>query len=139
MATDGTEGGAPFTLIELKLPGDSGEKIRIRRKSGATTQVDIPVISGGRLSTGDRDFDDAFRIEGDNQLFASTLLDSDVRRQLLSASPRGVEARVERNKIAVTMEGIARSAEDLEVLIETAGLLADHCPRTVGLPESADS
>ena len=98
-----------------------------------------PGLGGGRLSTGDGKFDEAFRIEGDNQPFASTLLDSDVRRQLLSASPRGVEARVERNKIIVTMEGIARSAEDLEVLIETARLLADHCPRTVGLPESADS
>ena len=128
MATDGTEGSAAFTFIELELPGDCGEKIRIRPKSTGTWKLELPVTSGGRLSTGDREFDAAFRIAGNNQAFASSLLGVDVRRSMLATDTPVLESRVERNKITVTMDGIAGSTKEIEVLIATAGLLADHCP-----------
>ncbi len=128
MATDGTKGSAAFTCIELELPGDCGEKIRIRPKSRGTRILELPVTSGGRLSTGDREFDAAFRITGKNQAFASSLLGVDVRQSMLASDTPALESRVERNKIMVTMEGIAGSTKEIEVLIETACLLADHCP-----------
>ncbi len=139
MATDGSEGGSSFTLIELRLASDTGENIRIRPASGGSKPVNVAALFGERLSTGDRDFDDAFHVEGSSQVAVSGLLGADVRRQLLTSRASRIEARVEGAKIAVTMEGIARSSEDLEALIETARLLADHSPRTVAVPESTDS
>ena len=139
MATDGSEGGSPFTLIELQLASDTGEKIRIRPASAISKAVDVTTLFGERLSTGDQDFDDAFRVEGSSQVGVSGLLGADLRRQLLASRALRIEARVEGAKIAVTMQGIARSSEDLEALIETARLLADHSPRTVALPQSTDS
>ncbi len=139
MATDGSEGGSPFTLIELRLADDTGGKIRIRPVSGVSKPVNVSDLFGERLSTGDRDFDDAFRVQGSSQVSVSALLGADVRRQLLASRALPIEVRVEGAKIAVTMEGIARSSEDLEALIETARLLADHSPRTIAVPDSTDS
>ncbi len=139
MATDGSEGGSPFTSMKLELPSDSGETIRIRPVSAVSKHVDVAALFEGRLSTGDRDFDEAFHVKGSSQVVVSGLLGADVRRQLLSSRALRFEAHVEGAKIAVTMDGIARSAEDLEALIETARLLADHRPGTVALHESTDS
>ena len=119
MATDGTEGGSPFTSITVDLANDTGEKIRIRPASA---------LVGRHLSTGDRDFDQAFRIEGGSQVVVSGLFSADVRRQLLKSRALQVEARLADGKVKVTMDGIAQSPDDIEALVDTARLLADHCP-----------
>lgn len=128
MATDGTEGGSPFTSITVDLADDTGEKIRIRPASALSKNIDLSVLVGRHLSTGDRDFDQAFRIEGGTQVVGSGLLNADVRRQLLKSRALQVEARLADGKVKVTMDGIAQSPDDIDALVDTARLPADRYP-----------
>ena len=90
----------------------------------------MPLGSAGvwRLTTGHKEFDEAFRIEGSDQVFATSLLQLPVREKLLSSRARRIEVKVQGKKISVNRDGIAKSTADLQELIDIAGLLADHCP-----------
>ena len=131
MATSGRDGG-PFTLVDLDLPFDTGRKVRVRRRdanpaTGANRLIDA-IAPGRRPATGHMEFDQAFRIECSDQAFASHVLDSRVRQKLLNSRLPRLDARVDGPKISVHIDGIAKSAADLDALIDLAVLLADHCP-----------
>ncbi len=132
MATSGSDSGesGPFTFVDVDLPFDTGQKIRVKRGHGGTRLMDA-IGSGGRPTTGHREFDEAFRIEGSNQVFASSLLELRVREKLLGSQARRLEARVEGKKISVFRDGVAKATADLQELIDIASLIAGHCPRNL--------
>ena len=127
-ATSGQAGGGPFTFVDLELPFDTGQKIRVKRRTGVAKRPIDAVAPDGPPTTGHKDFDEAFRIEGSNQVFASGLLELPVRQKLLGSRMPRLEVRVAGQRISVHIEGIAKSKADLEELIDVATLLADHCP-----------
>ena len=133
MATDGSDSGesGPFTFVDVDLPFDTDQKIRVKRSTGGGKRLVDAIGSGARPTTGHREFDEAFRIEGTDQIFASGLLELPVREKLLGSRARRIEVKVQGKKISVTRDGIAKSTADLQELIDIAGLLADHCPRNL--------
>jgi hypothetical protein len=129
----GTSGySGPFTFVDLSLPFDTGQKVRVERNdSNLTRSVDrvIDGIAPGRHpATGHEEFDASFRIQCSDPSFAVRLLDPRVRQELLSSPLPRLDVRLEGQKIIVHSDGIARSEADLEGLIELAVLLADRCP-----------
>ena len=138
MATDGSDAGesGPFTFVDVDLPFDTGRKIRVKRSTGGAKRLMEAIGSGGRPTTGHREFDEAFRIEGSDQIFASSLLELPVREKLLGSRARRLDVKVQGKKISVQRDGITESTADLEELIDIAGLLADHCPTTLGTAET---
>ena len=133
MATDGSDSGesGPFTFVDVDLPFDSGQKIRVKRIAGGTKRLLDALGPGGHPTTGHKEFDEAFRIEGSDQVFATSLLQLPVREKLLSSRARRIEVKVQGKKISVQTDGIAKSTADLQELIDIAGLLADHCPKNL--------
>ena len=133
MATDGSDSGesGPFTFVDVDLPFDSGQKIRVKRSAGGTKRLLDALGPGGHPTTGHKEFDEAFRIEGSDQVFATSLLQLPVREKLLSSRARRIEVKVQGKKISVQTDGIAKSTADLQELIDIAGLLADHCPKNL--------
>jgi hypothetical protein len=131
LATSGAEApdSGPFTLVDLELSFDSGQKVRIERgRAGATALVEA-VAPGRHPVTGHETFDQAFRIVGGDQAFVSRLLEPRVRWKLLDSRLPQLKLRVNGRKISVHMDGIARSGAELEELIDLAVLLADYCPQ----------
>ena len=133
MATSGSDSGesGPFTFVDVDLPFDTGQKIRVKKSAGDATRLMDAMGLGGRPTTGHREFDEAFRIEGSDQVFASSLLELRVREKLLDSQARRLEVKVQSTKINVTRDGIAKSTADLQELIDIAGLIAGHCPRNL--------
>ena len=133
MATDGSDSGesGPFTFVDVDLPFDTDRKIHVKKSAGGATRLMDAMGLGGRPTTGHREFDEAFRIEGSDQVFASSLLELRVREKLLSLRAPRLEVKVQGKKISVQTAGIAKSTADLQELIDIAGLLAGHCPRNL--------
>ncbi len=131
MATSGAEGSRPFTFVDLDLPFDTGQKIRVKRRTGPAKGPIDAAAHGSPPTSGLKEFDQAFRVEASNQVFASALFELPVRQKLLGLRMPHLEIRVEAQKIRVDMDGIAKSEADLEELIEIASLLADHCPENI--------
>ena len=138
MATDGSDAGesGPFTFVDVDLPFDTGRKIRVKRSAGGGKRLMDALGPGGHPTTGHKEFDEAFRIEGSDQIFASSLLELRVREKLLGSRAPRLGVKVDRKKISVHRDGIAESTADLEELIDIPGLLADHCPTTLGTAET---
>ncbi len=133
MATSGTHGrgSGPFMVVKLELPFDTEQKIRIERSdadltSGANRLIDA-VTPGSRPTTGDEAFDEAFRLEWSDPVFASRLLDPHVRRTLLSARLPRIDIRLEGPTISAHSDGFATSTAEIEALIEIAVLWAERC------------
>ncbi len=130
--TGGSGTSGHFTLVNLDLPFDTGQKVRVRRSdanptAGVNRFIDA-VAPGRRPATGHMEFDQAFRIEWSDQAYASRVLDSPVRQRLLNSRLPRLDVRLDGPNISVHIDGIAESAADLEALIDIAVLLADHCP-----------
>ncbi len=133
MATSGTpgHGSGPFMVINLELPFDTGQKIRIERSDadltgGANRLIDA-VTPGSRPTTGDKTFDEAFRFEWSDPAFASRLLDASVRGTLLSAPLAHLDVRLEGPSISAHSDGFATSTAEIEALIDIAVLWAERC------------
>ena len=122
----------PFTFVDLSLPFNLGQKVRVERSdsnlASSASRLIAAVMPGKRPATGHMEFDEAFRIEWSDQTFASRLLDVRVRQKLLDSRLPHLDARVDGETISVHMDGIAKSVSDLEELIDIAVLLADQCP-----------
>ena len=124
----------PFTLVDLELPFDTSQKVRVERSdanltSGVNRFIDS-ISPVRRPATGHMEFDEAFRIEWSDQSFASRLLDLRVRQKLLNSRLPHLDVRVDGQKISVHTDGIAQSKTDLDEAIDIAVLLADHCPKS---------
>jgi hypothetical protein len=129
----GTSGyTGPFTFVDLNLPFDTAQKIRVERSdanllSGANRLIEA-MTPLKRPKTGHVEFDRAFDIKWEDQAFAFDLLNESVREKLLNSLLPRLDVRVDGNKISVHTDGIAKSEADLQELIEIAVLLADNCP-----------
>jgi hypothetical protein len=130
MATSGAEAPdrGPFTLVDLELPFDSGQKLRVKRGQGGAGALVEAIAPGRHPVTGHEAFDQAFRIEGGDQAFVSRFLGARVRWKLLDSRLPSLKLRVDGRTIVIHMDGIAGSAAELEEMIDIAVLLADHCP-----------
>ncbi len=133
MATSGALGrdSGPFMVVNLDLPFDTGQKIRIERSdadltSGANRLIDA-VTPGSRPTTGDKTFDEAFRLEWSDPAFASRLLDSHARRTLLNMRLARIDVRLEGPTISAHSDGFATSTAEIEALIDIAVLWAERC------------
>ena len=133
MATSGALGrdSGPFMVVNLELPFDTGQKIRIERSdadlaSGANRLIDA-VTPGSRPTTGDKTFDEAFRFEWSDPAFASRLLDPDLRRTLLNTRLARIDVRLEGPMISAHSDGFATSTAEIEALIDIAVLWAERC------------
>ena len=79
-AVAGTSGySGPFTLVDLELSFDTGQKLRVERSktnlaNGVNRIIDA-VTPGRRPVTGHMEFDEAFRIEWSDQSIALCLID----------------------------------------------------------------
>ncbi len=138
MATDGSDSGesGPFTFVDLDLPFDTGQKIRVKRSTGGAKRRMDALGTGGHPTTGHKEFDEAFQIEGSDQVFASSLLELPVREKLLSSRARRLDVKVQGKKVSVHRDGITESAADLEELIDIARLLAERCPSNLGTADT---
>ncbi len=120
----------PFTFVDLELPYDSGQKLRAERATGidhhAGRLVDS-IVPGRYPKTGHEEFDDAFRIAGNDPAFAIQLFGPEIRERLLASRLPRLEVRVAGRKVGVHIEGIAGSRDDLEEMIEIAAGLAENC------------
>lgn len=124
MPNNGAHEGAsgPFTLVDVELPSDTGQEIRVERKA-ARPAVD-PVALGAAPITGLQAFEEAFRIRTEDRTAAARFLEAPIREKLLASRLARLEARVEGRKVQVYMDGIAESIEELQELIDIAALLA---------------
>ena len=123
MATSGAETGdsGPFTVVELEMPFDSGEKVRATRRGGS--------LIGGRQETGHESFDAAFRIEWSDPAIGARILDPNVRWALLQSPLPRLDVRLVGDKVTVLADGIAQSTTELDAMIAIATLVADRCPQ----------
>jgi len=123
MANSGAHDGArgPFTFVDVELPSDSGQKIRVERR--AVGRPADPRAPGTVPIEGLHAFEDVFRIRGDAPATVR-FLEAPVREKLMASRLPRLEARVEGQKVSVHMDGIAASREELEELIDIASLLA---------------
>ncbi len=133
MATSGTTGrdSGPFMVVNLELPFDTGQKMRIERSdadltSGANRLIDA-VTPGSRPTTGDETFDEAFRLEWSDPAFASRLLDPHLRQTLLTTPLARIDVRLEGPTISAHSDGFATSTAEIEALIDIAVLWAERC------------
>lgn len=129
----GTSGyTGPFTFVCLNLPFNTAQKIHVERSDANLLSSihslveEITPLKGSK--TGDVAFDQAFTNKWKDQAFASNLLNGRVREKLLNSRLPRLYVRVDGDKISVHTDGFAKSAADLEELIEIAVLLADNCP-----------
>jgi hypothetical protein len=118
---------APFTLVEVELPCDSGAELRVERNPDIAERLIDAVTPGRPLATGHEAFDGAFRIKGNDLAFASRLLDARVRTELLGSRLPGLSLRVDGREIAAHMDGYATAQAEIEELIDIAALLAERC------------
>jgi hypothetical protein len=124
---------APFTLVEVELPCDTGAELRVERNPDLAERLIDAVAPGRQPTTGHEAFDEAFRIKGSDQAFASRLLDARVRQELLASRLSRLALRVDGRKLAVDMDGYATAQAEVEDLIDIAALLAERCaPRPRG-------
>jgi hypothetical protein len=133
MANSGATGPVrgPFTFVDLELPFGTCQKVRIVQSRGVDRVLDqvIECVTPGRNpTTGHREFDEAFLIEGDDQAFVSHLLGPGLRAKLLNSRLPRLELGVESRKIKVHIDGFATREADLVEMIDIADLLADRCP-----------
>ncbi len=124
MANSGAHEGArgPFTFVDLELPSDSGQQVRVERR--AVGRAADPSAPGIVPTEGLHAFEDAFRIRAGDAAATVRFLDAPVREKLMASRLPRLEARVEGRKVSVHMDGIAASREELEELIEIASRLA---------------
>ena len=118
---------APFTLVDVELPFDTGAKLRVERNPDIAERLIDAVTPGAQPATGHETFDEAFRIKGNDQSVVARLLDARVRYELLGSALPRLALRVDGRKIAVDMDGYATSQVEVEELIEIAALLAERC------------
>jgi len=119
MANSGAHDGArgPFTFVDVELPSDSRQAIRVERRAvGRPTDPSGP---GTVPIEGLHAFGDAFRIRAGGRF-----LEAPLREKLMASRLPRLEARVEGQKVSVHMDGIAVSREELDELIDIASLLA---------------
>ncbi len=120
----------PFTFAEVKLPFDTGAKLRIERNPDIVERLVDAVTPGRRSTTGHQGFDEAFRIECKDPALASRLLDPRVRHELLGSELPRLTFRVDARTISVDMDGYATAQVEIEERIRIAALLA--APRAPG-------
>ncbi len=118
---------APFTFVDVDLPFDTGAELRVERSADPAERLLDAVTPGRHPTTGHEAFDQAFRITGRDQAFASRLLDAPVRQELLTSRLPRLALRVAGRKILVDMDGYATAQAEVEALIGIAVLLADRC------------
>ncbi len=117
----------PFTFAEVKLPFDTGAKLRIERNPDIVERLVDAVTPGRRSTTGHQSFDEAFRIECKDPALASRLLDARVRHELVDSELPRLTCRVDARTISVDMDGYATAQAEIEELIRIAALLAARC------------
>jgi hypothetical protein len=124
MANSGAHDGArgPFTFVDVELPSDSGQEIRVERR--AVGRPADPSVAGTVPIEGLHAFEDAFRIRASDAPATVRFLEAPVREKLMASRLPRLEARVEGQKVSVHMDGVATSREELEELIDIASLLA---------------
>jgi len=124
MANSGAHEGArgSFTFVDVELPADSGQQVRVERR--AVGRATGPSAPGSVPAEGLHAFEDAFRIRAGDAASTVRFLEAPVREKLLASRLPRLEARVEGRKVSVHMDGVAASREALEELIEIASLLA---------------
>ena len=120
----------PFTFAELVMPVDTGRKLTVLR----TDAIDrgaarlLRRASGSRLVTsGEESFDKAFGIKSTDAPFAHQVVDAALRQRLLDTPHQRLEVVLDGAKITVRVGDYAKSAEDLDEMIEIASSLADNC------------
>ena len=108
MANSGAHDGArgPFTLVDVEMPSDSGQEIRVERRTvGRPADPSAP----GTVPIEElRAFGDAFRVRAGGAQATARLLEAPVREKLTASRLPRLEARVEGQKVSVRMDGIAR-------------------------------
>lgn len=120
----------PFTFANLELPFDTGQTLRIQRTDvidRSASRLVESVTGGYRSTSGDGAFDDAFRIQSNDQAFVYRVLDPALRQRLLSSSHQRLEISLTGAKISVHIDDFVKSAADLDEAIEIATLFADNC------------
>jgi hypothetical protein len=124
MANSGAHDGArgPYTFVDVELPWDSGQEIRVERR--AAGRPADPSAPGTAPIEGLHAFEDVFRIRAGDAPATLRFLEAPVREKLMASRLRRLEARVEGQKVSVYMDGIAASCDELEELIDIASLFA---------------
>jgi len=124
MANSGAHDGAsgPFTLVNVELPSDSGQEIRVERRT--VGRPADPSAPGTLPLEGLHAFEDAFRVRAGDAPATVRFLEAPVRERLMASCLPRLEARLEGQKVSVHMDGIAASHEELEELIDIASAIA---------------
>lgn len=123
----------PFTFANLELPYDTGQEMRILRTDRLDRGIDaiVSAVAGGYQPTsGDENFDGAFRIQSSDQTFVHRALEAQLREKLLGSSQQRLEVALTGAKISIHVDDYVKSAGDLDEMIEIATLLADNCSRS---------
>ncbi|MGI9413962.1 MAG: hypothetical protein ACR2PM_09845, partial [Hyphomicrobiales bacterium] len=132
MATAGPPADpGPFTSLDLELPHDTGQHLRIERTSsgvmGCAARVADMVLATHNPATGDARFDKAFRITGPDHALAARLLDANIREKLLASPAPQLDLQVAGPTVSVHRNGIAATQDELEEMVAVATLVAERC------------
>ena len=121
----------PFTYLDLELPRDTGQHLRIERADtsvlGYASHVADMVTGANNPATGDDRFDKAFRITSPDHAFAAQVLDADIREKLLASPVPQLDLQVAGPTVSIHREGIASSQTELEEMVAVAALVAERC------------
>lgn len=120
----------PFTFANLQLPSDTGQELRILRTDKVDRGVDavVDTVTGSyRPTSGDENFDGAFRIRASDQEFVHRVMTAPLCQMLLESPQDQLEIALAGAKISVHIDGYTQTAGDLEEMINIATTLADNC------------
>ena len=107
------------TYVTFSLPVPTGNEFRITKKTKSLQTLVDGKLKGSQLETRDPAFDEAFKVESENDVTTLHFLTEEVRRSLL-AFEETVDVRFDRNQFIVKVDEIVDRDATLERMIELA-------------------
>ncbi|MGD2114271.1 MAG: DUF3137 domain-containing protein [Acidobacteriota bacterium] len=105
------------TYVTFTLPVAAGNAFRITKKTKSLQALVDGKLSGSQIRTGDPAFDEAFRVESENDVTTLHFLSEEVRRSLL-AFEETVDVRFDRSHFIVKVDEIVDREATLDRMID---------------------
>ena len=119
-----------FTFVNVALREDTGHEVRFIRNDRLDRAIErtVHAVPGVKTATtGDREFDAAYRMRAGDENFLRRIVDPRLRKKLLHASAPKLELVLSGSQVSVHVDDYVGSASALEEMIDLATLLADNC------------
>ncbi len=107
------------TYVWFSLPVPEGHGFRITKKTKSLQSFVDGKVRGSQIETRDPAFDEAFRVESENDVTTLEFLSQETRRSLL-AFDEAADVLFDRSHFTITVDGIVEREATLDRMIELA-------------------